>query len=148
MVSKIIPCMVIVHYKSERKSKFPSFPGISNMDCFHLSLNTVEIMFDLFADFLSRAFCGLQSSHSLSSDIPKIVHHFFWCPPCLSGPRGKVVPQVMEGDILDHFRLVFRTLSFKRAEPIVDPFLRQSLPALRREHIGSCCVAGRLQICI
>src|SRR2546423_923365 len=52
----------------------------------------------------------------------------------------------MEREIGDYLPLVLCGLCLERAEPVVDPFLRQSPAALRREHIGSCCVAGRLQI--
>src|SRR5258708_5606766 len=44
----------------------------------------------------------------------------------------------MEGEILDRFPLILRSLSLEHAEPIVDPFFRQPLAALRRKHVGAC----------
>src|SRR5260370_42275143 len=81
-------------------------------------------------------------------DKPKIARHFFQRPPCLSCPEGEVMPQVMEGEILDQFPLALGGLSLERAEPIVDPFFRQTLAALRHKYIGPFCVASGLQVLI
>src|SRR5260370_35913872 len=80
--------------------------------------------------------------------MPKIIRHFFKLPACLSCPVGEVIAQVMEGEILDHFPLMLRGLSLEHAEPIVDRFFRQTLAALRRKHIGACCIASGLQVLI
>src|SRR5260370_38325753 len=81
-------------------------------------------------------------------DKANTVPHFFQRPPCLSCPEGEVMPQVMEGEILDQFPLALGGLSLERAEPIVDPFFRQTLAALRHKYIGPFCVASGLQVLI
>jgi hypothetical protein len=43
----------------------------------------------------------------------------------------------MEGEMLDHGKLVLRGPSLELAEPVVDRFFRQPLAALREKHIGS-----------
>src|SRR5258708_23286237 len=58
------------------------------------------------------------------------------------------MPQVMEGEILDQFPLALGGLSLERAEPIVDPFFRQTLAALRHKYIGPFCVASGFQVLI
>src|SRR2546425_4316790 len=58
------------------------------------------------------------------------------------------MPQIMEGEILDRFPLVLRGLSLERAEPIVDPFFRQTLTALRHKYIDTFCVTSGLQVLI
>jgi hypothetical protein len=46
------------------------------------------------------------------------------------------LPQVVEGEILNHSPLVLGGLSLERAEPRVDALFRQTLVALREKHKG------------
>jgi len=59
---------------------------------------------------------------------------------------GEVVPQVLEGKVLDHFPVVFGGLSLECPEPAVDPFFGQPLAALRRKHVSTRWVASGLQV--
>jgi hypothetical protein len=103
-------------------------------------------VFDVLLTYISKGGGVLKSRHTLSGDTPKIVRHFFKWPPRLSGPLAEVMPQVMEGDILDHFLLDLCGPSLELAEPVVDGFFRQPLAALREKHIGPLCVTSSLLV--
>src|SRR6266849_5849811 len=60
----------------------------------------------------------------------------------------KVVPQVMEGEIMDICPLVFRRLCFKSAEPIVNAFFSQACTTLRCKDVCSISITTRLEILI
>ena len=56
------------------------------------------------------------------------------------------MPQVIEGEIGDHFPLVPGALRLECAEPIVDAFFGQALTALGGKHIGPLGVTPGLQV--
>src|SRR5438270_2114844 len=113
---------------------------------YHSPFDVVEFVLESLPGGLSREYGALKSSRAILGDISEIVGYFSQRPPGPSCPVGKVVPQVIEGEILDRFPLVPGTLHLERAEPVVDPFFRQTLAALRGKHEGPCCVASGLQV--
>jgi len=60
----------------------------------------------------------------------------------------KVVPQVMEDEIMDICPLVFRRQRLQRAKPVVNSFLGKALTTLRRNDVSPFSISTRLQILI
>src|SRR5260370_29942919 len=53
----------------------------------------------------------------------------------------EVVPEVMEGEIMDICPLVFRRPRFQHAEPVVNPFFSQEIAALRCKDVCSISIS-------
>src|SRR5260370_33795401 len=53
----------------------------------------------------------------------------------------EVVPEVMEGEIMDICPLVFRRPRFQHAEPVVNPFFSQAIAALRCKDVCSISIS-------
>ncbi len=60
----------------------------------------------------------------------------------------EVVPEVMEGEIMDICPLVFRRPRFQHAEPVVNPFFSQAIAALRWKDVGSVGISTRLKVLV
>jgi hypothetical protein len=95
-----------------------------------LSSYVFQFLFHLLPAYLSIAYRGLNGRCPFLRDVPKIVRHFFKRPACLACPVGEVVPQVMEGEIVNQFPLALGGTNLERPEPVVDPFLGQALTTL------------------
>lgn len=61
---------------------------------------------------------------------------------------GEVIPQVMEGEIVNPFPLVIGITGFERLEPVRNPFLGKALATLRWKDIGPICISTRLEILV
>src|SRR5260370_26745880 len=53
----------------------------------------------------------------------------------------EVVPEVMEGEIMDICPLVFRRPRFHHAEPVVNPFFSQAIAALRCKEVCAISIS-------
>ena len=58
---------------------------------------------------------------------------------------GEVMPEVMEGEIVNQFPLALVGMGLECPEPVVNPVLTQSLATLRREDIGSVSICLALR---
>ena len=69
---------------------------------------------------------GVNRERSLFRHVAQIIRHLLDGPSCGPGPMGKIVAEIMEGDIVPQipFRLV--ALPAERAEPMMNAGLRES----------------------
>lgn len=95
-----------------------------------LSAYIFQFLFHLLPTDLRIAHRGLNGRCPLLRDVSKVVSHFFERPACFTRPMGEVMPQVMEGEIVNQFPLVLGGTSLERPELVMDPFLGQALTAL------------------
>jgi len=57
--------------------------------------------------YLRIAYGGLNSRSPFLGNMPKVVSYFFKRPTYLSRSMGEVMPQVMDGKIMNQFPLAF-----------------------------------------
>ena len=86
-----------------------------------------QFLFHLLPAYLGIAYRGLYSRRSLLGDVSKVISNFFERPTSLSCSMGKIMPQIMEGEMVNQFSLALGSTSLEHPEPVVDPFLVKAL---------------------
>src|SRR6266699_186612 len=61
---------------------------------------------------------------------------------------SEVVSYIVEGEFVNQFPLALCGTGLERPEPVMNPFLGQSIAALRRKDVGSISITTRLEILI
>ena len=100
-----------------------------------LPLKSFEFFLDLFATDLCVAHGGLDGGRPFLGGMSEVIGDLFDRPPGIPRPVGKVVAEVVEGDVGDQVPLVFGSLPLHCSEPMVNTELRETQGPLGGERV-------------
>jgi hypothetical protein len=89
-----------------------------------LSINPLEFLLDLISTDLSISHGGLIDWDSLLRHLSQVISYLFQHPDSFSSAVGEIMVQDMEREIINLLPLVFVSLLFEGAQPVINASFR------------------------
>src|SRR5215469_15601126 len=110
----------------------------------YLALHQPQHFFHLRTADLCVANCGLNGRCAARSHMPKVIGDLFKGPSCRTRAVGKIMPQVMEGQVRDKFPLLMGSPLLQGPKPVVNAILSKARAPLRGEYVGTGRIASAM----